>query len=71
MNVTIGRGGVFHFKDDLSKIHKDNQPLKALYYDLSVPQFLSGCQALRLINKFVTTLLWKVSEPNEHVKAKV
>ena len=71
-NIVFHNGGdVYYLKDDLKDFvfeHKDdNQLLKAVYYDLSVPQFLSGCRALGLINKIVTTPLWKVLESNVHV----
>ena len=50
-------GGVYYLKQDLNDFfleHKDNQLLKAGYYDISVPQVLPGCRALGLINKIVT-----------------
>ena len=45
----------------------DNNLLKAVYCDLQVPSFISGCRALGLINKFVTGPLWRLMESGIHV----
>lgn len=39
---------------------------KALLYDVSTPQFVAGCRALGLIDKYVTSPLWRLIERPGH-----
>ena len=38
----------------------ENKLLKAVHHDLEVSSVLARCQALWLINKFITVPLWRV-----------
>ena len=65
-------GGVTYFLRDHCKrffenIKDDNKLSKAVYHDLQIPSFLSGCRALGLINKFVTGPLWRLFESGIHI----
>ena len=42
-----------------------NQLLRAVLSDIQVPEYLSGCKALGLINKIVTGPLWRVLESSD------
>ena len=71
-NVLFYNGGVtyflykhcLHFFD---LVKDDNKLLKAVYLDLNVSAYISGCRALGLINKFVTGPLWRLLESGIHV----
>jgi len=66
-NILFYNGGVTYYLRDHCKrffenVKDDNKLLKALFHDLQIPSFLSGCRALGLINKFVTGPLWRLFE---------
>nr|XP_054749592.1 uncharacterized protein LOC129255060 isoform X2 [Lytechinus pictus] len=64
-------GGVYYLRHDLKDFFADHREdyllIKALDSDLNVPQFLTGCRALGLVNKFVTAPLWRVLEGKERI----
>ena len=39
-----------------------NQLLRAVFHDICVPEYVAGCRALGIINKVVTSPLWRVLE---------
>lgn len=43
---------------------EENRFLKGVSHDLQVPSFLAGCRGLGLIDKLVTSTLWRVLERN-------
>ena len=71
-NILFHNGaGVYFLREELkafmNEVKSDNQLMKAVHADLNVQQFLAGARALGMIDKFVTTPLWKVLEMSEHV----
>ena len=71
-NILFHNGaGVYFLREELkafmNEVKSANQLMKAVHADLNVQQFLAGARALGMIDKFVTTPLWKVLEMSEHV----
>lgn len=46
----------------LNKTSNSNGLLQSVLHDLETPFFISGCKALGLISKYITTPLWRVIE---------
>ena len=46
--------------DFFAQVEKDNQLMGVVYSDLKVSTFKSGCPALGMINKIITSPLWRV-----------
>ena len=65
--VFYDAGALYHIAPLAKNFLKDvwqtqNQLLKAVLADLSIPQYIAGCKALGIISKVVTAPLWRVLE---------
>ena len=60
----LNGSGVFYLYpflvDFLNNLSLDNKHISAVYHGLQVLHFRVVCQALGLLNKYVTGLLWRV-----------
>ena len=71
-NILFYNGGITYYLHEHCKhffdgVKEDNKLLKAVFHDLQVPAYISGCRALGLINKFVTGPLWRLLESGIHI----
>ena len=70
-NILFGDAGLVHYysqytKGFLENVHgTPNGLLKSILLDLKVEDFLAGAKALGLIEKLITTPLWRVTESTE------
>ena len=51
----------------MNEVKGENLLMKAVNADLNEDHYIGGVRALGLINKVVTTPLWKVLEKKEHM----
>ena len=71
-NILFHNGaGVYFLKSELrgfmNEVKGENLLMKAVNADMNVDQYIAGVRALGLIDKVVTTPLWKVLERKEHM----
>ncbi|XP_033632082.1 uncharacterized protein LOC117293760 [Asterias rubens] len=72
-NIVFLLGGCVHFLHEkvfyfLDKVQgTTNRLLMAVHADIQQPVFLAGCKVLGLLNKLVTTPLWRVTESDGHI----
>ena len=72
-NVVFLFGGRIYFladkiKDFLQNVHGPaNGLLKAVLADVKVPLYLAGCKVLGIINKCISTPLWRETENKGHI----
>ena len=65
-------GGIYFLRHHIHKFltsvwGASNQLLKVVLSDIKCPFNISGCKALGLINKFITTPLWRLLESTQHI----
>jgi E1A/CREB-binding protein len=71
-NIVFHNGAGVHFlqpclKEFFSEVKDENLLMKAVNADLNVEQYLAGARALGVIDKVLTTPLWRVIERTGHV----
>ncbi|XP_014675073.1 PREDICTED: uncharacterized protein LOC106815155, partial [Priapulus caudatus] len=63
-------GGLYHLIKELNEFftnHKENKLLQAVGADLGVPAFVSGCRALGIVEKLITSPLWRKISVVDHI----
>lgn len=66
-NILFSNAGkIFFLKDKMTENLDKTSPMnglpKSILKDLKTPFFITGCKALGLVSKIITTPLWKVIE---------